>query len=55
MYTAIVFLPIIGSMIAGLFGRIIGARPSELITTAALFGSLALSVLAFFEIGRAHV
>ena len=50
MYTAIVFLPIIGSMIAGLFGRIIGARPSELITTAALFGSLALSVLAFFDV-----
>ena len=35
MYAAIVFLPIIGSAIAGLFGRIIGARAIELVTTGA--------------------
>ena len=50
MYAAIVFLPIIGSAIAGLFGRVIGARPSELITTACLFASLALSVVAFNDV-----
>src|SRR5215813_5737763 len=33
MYAAIVFLPIIGSAIAGLFGRVIGQRASELVTT----------------------
>ena len=47
MYAAIVFLPIIGSAIAGLFGRVIGARASELITTGFLFVSAALSVFAF--------
>src|SRR3569832_718696 len=50
MYQAIVFLPIIASAIAGLFGRILGARPSELITTGALFVSAALSVYAFYDI-----
>src|ERR1700749_4233481 len=50
MYQAIVFLPIIASAIAGLFGRIIGARPSELITTGALFISAALSVYAFYDV-----
>ena len=50
LYAAIVFLPIIASAIAGLFGRIIGARLSELITTVALFTSLALSVVAFFDV-----
>ena len=35
MYAAIVFLPIIGSAIAGLFGRVIGARARELVTTGA--------------------
>jgi NADH-quinone oxidoreductase subunit L len=50
MYAAIVFLPIIGSAIAGLFGRIIGARPSELITTGLLFVSAALSVVAFNDV-----
>ena len=39
MYAAIVFLPILGSAIAGLFGRVIGARASELVTTGLLFVS----------------
>ena len=34
---AIVFLPLAGFLIAGLFGRLIGARASELITTSLLF------------------
>ena len=50
MYQAIVFLPIIASVIAGLFGRIIGARPSELITTGALFVSAALSAYVFYDV-----
>jgi NADH:ubiquinone oxidoreductase subunit 5 (subunit L)/multisubunit Na+/H+ antiporter MnhA subunit len=35
MYQAIVFLPLIGAIIAGFFGRLIGARASEVITTRA--------------------
>jgi len=50
MYTAIVFLPIIGSAIAGLFGRFIGARGSELVTTGLLFVSAALSCYAFYDV-----
>ena len=30
MYTAIVFLPLLGFLISGLFGRQMGARPAEL-------------------------
>jgi NADH-quinone oxidoreductase subunit L len=50
MYAAIVFLPIIGSAIAGLFGRVIGARASELVTTGLLFASAALSIVAFNDV-----
>jgi len=50
MYTALVFLPIIASAIAGLGGRFIGARACELLTTGALFTSLALSIVAFYEV-----
>jgi len=50
MYAAIVFLPIIGSAIAGLFGRLIGNRASELVTTGLLFVSAALSVIAFNDV-----
>src|ERR671920_283224 len=51
MYHAIVFLPLIGFLIAGCFGRLIGARPSEVVTTALLFVSCALSWMAFVNVG----
>jgi len=51
MYQAIVFLPLLGFLIAGLFGRRMGARPSEVITTGLLFASMALSWIAFFSVG----
>src|SRR5579863_1763230 len=50
MYAAIVFLPLLGAAIAGLFGRIIGARASELVTTGLLFVSAALSCFAFYDV-----
>ncbi|MBF9232514.1 NADH-quinone oxidoreductase subunit L [Microvirga alba] len=51
MYHAIVFLPLVGFLIAGLFGRVIGSRPSELITTALLLVAAALSWVAFIQVG----
>jgi NADH-quinone oxidoreductase subunit L len=50
MYAAIVFLPLLGSAIAGLFGRLIGNRASELVTTGLLFASAALSLIAFNDV-----
>jgi len=58
MYAALVFLPIIASAIAGLFGRVIGARASQIITTGALFISAALSIAAFYDttmLGHSHI
>src|SRR5215211_7707514 len=51
MYHAIVFLPLVGFLIAGLFGRVIGARPSEIVTTALLGLAAALSWYAFITFG----
>jgi NADH-quinone oxidoreductase subunit L len=51
MYHAIVFLPLLGFLIAGLFGRSIGARPSEIVTTAFLVIAALLSWVAFFQVG----
>ena len=50
MYAAIVFLPLLGCAIAGLFGRLIGPRPSELVTTGLLLVSAALSVVVFADV-----
>jgi NADH-quinone oxidoreductase subunit L len=54
IYAAIVFLPLLGALIAGLFGRLIGDRPSEVITTALLFIAAALSWVAFVQTGFEH-
>jgi NADH-quinone oxidoreductase subunit L len=51
MYQAIVFLPLVGFLIAGLFGRIIGARASELVTTALLLVAAVFSWVAFVQFG----
>ena len=53
MYTAIVFLPLLGALIAGLSGRIIGARGAEIVATALLFVSAFLSCAAFVDVGLA--
>jgi NADH-quinone oxidoreductase subunit L len=50
MYAAIVFLPLLGFLIAGPFGWRIGDRPSELVTTGLLFVSGVLSWVVFFQV-----
>nr|WP_314259870.1 NADH-quinone oxidoreductase subunit L [uncultured Devosia sp.] len=50
MIQAIVFLPLIGALIAGLLGRTIGHRPSELITTALLIIAAVLSWVVFLPV-----
>jgi NADH-quinone oxidoreductase subunit L len=54
IYAAIVFLPLAGALIAGFFGRIIGARPSEVITTAFLMIAAVLSWIVFFQVALGH-
>ncbi len=54
MFHLIVFLPLIGFLIAGLFGRSIGAKASEYITTGLLYVSAVLSWIAFFDYGLGH-
>jgi NADH-quinone oxidoreductase subunit L len=55
MHTAIVFLPLLGSIIAGFFGRRIGDRASQIVTCGLLGVSLLLSIAVFAEVtGAGH-
>ena len=54
MYAAIVFLPLLGFLIAGIGGNAIGARASEIITTGLLLLCAVLSWIVFFQIGLGH-
>lgn len=51
MYLNIVFLPLLGSLVAGFFGRFLGGRGSGLITISCVGLSFFLSGLAFYEVG----
>jgi NADH-quinone oxidoreductase subunit L len=51
MYSAIVFLPLIGALLAGLFGRWLGAKGSGALTSALLSASAVLSWIALYRVG----
>jgi NADH-quinone oxidoreductase subunit L len=50
MYQAIVFLPLLGAIFAGLFGRLVGARASEVVTTTLVLITMLLSFIAFYQV-----
>jgi NADH-quinone oxidoreductase subunit L len=54
MIQAIVFLPLLGFLIAGAFGRWIGPRPSELVTTGLLLICAVLSWIVFLDVAVGH-
>ncbi|MAU42052.1 MAG: NADH-quinone oxidoreductase subunit L [Kordiimonas sp.] len=54
MFHAIVFLPLLGSIIAGFFGHAIGKRGAQLITSSFLVISALLSMVAFYNIALGH-
>ena len=50
MEYTLVFLPLLGSIISGFFGRYIGDRSSEIITSLFVSISAALSLIIFYEV-----
>ena len=51
MYQTIVFLPLLGFLLAGLFPRTLGVKGCEYVTTGFLMISAVLSWIAFFTVG----
>ena len=50
MYSAAIFLPLVGALIAGLFGRLIGDRGAQIVTCACLLIAAALAVPIFWQV-----
>lgn len=50
MYLLLVFLPLLGSLQAGLVGRFLGSRGAAIITTGCVVTSAVLSSVAFYEV-----
>jgi NADH-quinone oxidoreductase subunit L len=51
MYHAIVFLPLLGCVVAGLFGKFVGVRWAQLVTSGLLVVCAVLSWIAFVDVG----
>jgi NADH-quinone oxidoreductase subunit L len=57
MYSLAIFLPLIGAVIAGFFGRVIGDKGSQYVTCGLLIASAVIAVVAFVDIavmGNTH-
>lgn len=50
MIAAIVFLPLLGAVIAGFFGRLIGARGAQIVTSTLLVVAAVLSWVTFVQV-----
>jgi NADH-ubiquinone oxidoreductase chain 5 len=53
MYALIVLLPLLGSAVAGGFGRWVGFRGAAIVTTTCVLSSFLCSLLAFYEVALA--
>jgi len=54
LYKVILFAPLIGALIAGLFGKRIGDKGAQSVTTGLLILSAILSWMAFIKVGYGH-
>jgi NADH-ubiquinone oxidoreductase chain 5 len=55
MYLAIIVLPILGSIVAGFFGRKVGASGAQLITCSCVVITAILCIIVFWEVGLNNI
>jgi len=51
MYLTIIFLPLLGSIVSGFFGRKSGTTGSHIISSSSIIITTILAIIAYFEIG----
>jgi len=51
MYLTLIILPLLGSIVSGLFGRKVGVTGSQYITTTSVIITTILAIITFFEVG----
>lgn len=55
MYLAIITLPLLGSIVAGFFGRKVGVTGAQIITSLCVILTTLLAIVAFFEVGLNNI
>ena len=55
MYLAIIALPLLGSIVSGVFGRKTGVSGAQIITSACVIITTIFAIVAFFEVGLNNI
>nr|YP_009072394.1 NADH dehydrogenase subunit 5 [Sclerotinia borealis]AHX83034.1 NADH dehydrogenase subunit 5 [Sclerotinia borealis] len=55
MYLAIITLPLLGSIVAGFWGRKVGVSGAQFITCSSVIVTTILAIVAFFEVGLNNI
>ena len=55
MYLAIIFLPLLGSIVSGFFGRKVGVSGAQLMTCMSVIIATCLTIIGFFEVGLNNI
>jgi NADH-ubiquinone oxidoreductase chain 5 len=55
MYLTLIVLPLLGSLIAGFFGRKVGVIGSQIITCGSVLITTILAIFAFWEVGLNNI
>jgi NADH:ubiquinone oxidoreductase subunit 5 (subunit L)/multisubunit Na+/H+ antiporter MnhA subunit len=55
MYLSLIILPLLGSIAAGFFGRNIGVRGAQIITSVSVIITTILSIVVFIEVGLNNI
>jgi len=51
MYLSIIILPLLGSIVAGFFGRKVGVSGAQLVTSLSVIITTILAIIGFLEVG----
>ena len=55
MYLSLIILPLLGSIAAGFFGRKIGTRGAQIVTSLSVIVTTILSIIVFIEVGLNNI
>jgi NADH-ubiquinone oxidoreductase chain 5 len=55
MYLSIIALPLLGSIVSGFFGRKVGVKGAQIITSLSIIITTLLALIAFFEVGLNNI
>jgi NADH-ubiquinone oxidoreductase chain 5 len=55
MYLSIIFLPLLGSIVSGFFGRKVGVKGAQIVTCSSVILTTLLAIVSYIEVGIKNI